>query len=479
MPDIEKLVKKYAVLVLDKDGENLEAFRQNFRGAFNLVTVGGVEEGLKEIAEGEREFAIAIADYRLPGGGLDALEKCRKLNPDIVTILMVVKEDIEQIFRSLDCSLVNKVLIKPWKADETADLLKDAIRKYEHNISARRQERRFKLACEYLKEELRDYMDHESVVGKDNGLKSVMEQVRRIAPASGNVLILGETGTGKELIARALHALSPRGDKFFIKLDTHELTPREIEQRLFGVEKAGAEGFGKKIGLLELAGGSTLFINDITHLALETQVKLLRALKEREYERVGGTEALTMEARIIAGSRENIEELVARRLFRSDLFNELSAFTINLPPLRDRKGDIPALVQFYVEKYSKLFGKAPMAIEPSAIEELEAYDWQGNVVELQAVLMRAVILAQHERIWPKDLVILPPRGVFESVEETKEMPLTEEDASLEDKLEEIEKRAIKEALKKAKGHKTKAAEMLGMNRSTMYYRMKKYGIKIR
>lgn len=480
MSDIEKLLKEYAILVIDEDGENLESFRQNFRGTYNIVTVGGVEEGLKEIAQREKEFAIVIADFYLPGGGREALERCKRLNPDIVTMLMVAGKNIEQVFRVIDCYLVNKVLLKPWNLDEMADLMEEGIRKYQNNRVARRAEWRFKMACEYLQEELRQYMDYQSVVGKDNGLKSVMEQVRRIAPSSGNVLILGEIGTGKELIARALHALSPRGGKLFIKLDTTELTPREIEQRLFGVEKPTVENLEKRAGLLELAEGSTLFIKDIAHLALETQVKLARALKEKEYERVGGVEVLPMNTRIIAASTENLKELLALRQFRSELFNELSAFTINLPPLRERKGDISTLVQFYVDKYSKALGKAPISVDISAMTDLEAYDWHGNVIELQAVLLRAVLLSQHEIIRSKDLVILPPRGVFEQVDEVKESPiLTEEAGGLDDNLAKMEKRAIKEALKKAKGRKSGAARLLGINRSTLYYRMAKYGIKTR
>lgn len=480
MTDIEKKLRQYAVLVIDKDGENLEAFRQSLRESFNIVTVGGVEEGLKEMAEGRREIAVVAADYRLPGGGIEALERCKKLNPDIVTILMFLKEDSEHIFRALHFPLINGVLIKPWRADETADLLRDGIKKYQENLIFRRKEERFKMACEYLKDEIREYRDYHAVVGKDTGLNAVMEQVKRVAPASGNVLITGEVGTGRELIARVLHALSPRGNNLFIKLDTAELTPREIEQRLFGVEKISAESLEKKPGLLELAEGSTIFIKDIADLPLETQVKLTRALKEGDYERVGGRETLKSNVRVIAASSGNLEELVARRQFRSELFNELSAFTINIPPLRERKGDIPALAQFYVDKYSRLFDKGPMSIEPAAMADLEAYDWRGNIIELQAVLMLAVISTRHEKIRVKNIVISPPWSDSEPVEEMPESALLPKDAAtLEDKLEELEKRAIKEALKKAKGHKTKAAEMLGMNRSTMYYRMKKYGIKIK
>jgi len=478
----ENINRIYSILVVDYEGENLEAFRLNFRNIFNIITAASGPEALTEMEEQERDVAVVITDQRLPGmTGIELLAKVAERRPEALLMIMSAHTEANVLASAINRGLICRYITKPWKVDDMEVVLKDAIRRYHDAIVNRRREEQIRAINEYLKEEIRESRDYERIVGAGGGLRDVMEQVRRVASASGNVLFRGEAGIGKEMMARALHNLSPRRERAIVKLNVASFNPRELESELFGVEKArraAPHSDAVRLGRLELAHGSAIFIEDVADLPIETQVKLVRVLKEREFERLGGNETIRVDVRFLVSSQKNLEELIARRQFREELFNSLNTFTIPIPPLRERKEDIPALAQHFADRYRKILGKGPLDIDQGVMERLDDYHWPGNILELENVIERAVILAREGRIRAEDLGFItyttdrpPPE---------KEPPLRvaafNSNSNLKERLEEMEKMELVDALKKAEGHKAKAARILGINRSTMYYRMKKYGV---
>lgn len=480
MANEENINKLYSILIVDNEGENLEAFRLNFRNIFNITAAASGTEALSELAEEERDVAVIITDQRLPGmTGIDLLMKVAEKRPETLCIIMSSHTEVNVLVSAINRGLIYRYIAKPWKVDDMEIVLKETIKHYHNSIVNRRRAEQIKAINEYLKEEIRESRDYERIVGAGGGMRDVMEQVRRVAVASGNVLFRGEAGTGKELMARALHNLSPRRERALVKLTVASFHPRELESELFGVEKArgGAER-AVRLGRLELAHGSAIFIEDIADLPIETQVKLARVLKERDFERLGGNETVRVDVRFIVSSQKNLEELIARRQFREELFNALSTFTIPIPPLRERKEDIPALAQHFADRHRKILGKGPLELDPGVMERLEDYYWPGNVLELENVMQRAVILATEGRIRAENLGFISHTGDrFAAEKEPPHRPLKiERGSNLKERLEEIEKIELLDALKKAGGHKANAARLLGINRSTMYYRMKKYSV---
>jgi PAS domain S-box-containing protein len=319
----------------------------------------------------------------------------------------------------------------------------------------------------YLQEEIKGIHNFEEIVGQSPALTAVLENVRRVAPTDSTVLITGETGTGKELIARALHSNSRRKEKPLIKINCAALPPGLVESELFGHEKGAFTGaIARRVGRFELADGGTLFLDEIGELPLETQAKLLRVLQEREIERVGGSVSIRVDVRIIAASNRDLTKAVAERNFREDLYYRLSVFPIRLPPLRDRTEDIPLLARFLVDKFATRTGSRVEAISQEAMQRLVAYRWPGNVRELENVLERAVILATG------------PTLDLEIGGEISAGPAVIEDTSL-CSLEAIERRHISGVLRQTgwviDGPRG-AARILGLHPNTLRSRLKKLGI---
>jgi formate hydrogenlyase transcriptional activator len=330
----------------------------------------------------------------------------------------------------------------------------------------------------YLEDEIRTEMNFAQIIGNSASLRRVLKGVGTVAPTDSTVLIYGETGTGKELIARAIHDLSPRSSKPFVKLNCAAIPTGLLESELFGHEKGAFTGaIAQRIGRFEVADGGTIFLDEIGEIPLELQTKLLRVLQEREFERLGSSRTLRTDARLIAATNRDLEAMVAEQKFRSDLFFRLNVFPVHVPPLRERQGDIPLLVRHFTQQFSRRMKKAMESIPSAAMDALCRYHWPGNIRELQNVIERAVIVSSGPvlSIDVGDLKSAKPIRV----EERAATPQFPPNGALHGILEETERRHILEALEQcnwvvAGSHG--AAALLGINRSTLQVRIRRLGI---
>jgi Nif-specific regulatory protein len=320
----------------------------------------------------------------------------------------------------------------------------------------------------HLREELRERYDFSNMVGSSGGMRQVYEQISQVAGSNTNVLIRGESGTGKELIAHAIHYNSPRAKKPFVKISCAALPETLIESELFGYEKGAFTGAqSRKLGRFELAEGGTLFLDEIGDLNLTTQIKLLRVIQEREIERLGSTETIKIKVRLIAATNKDLENAISESTFREDLYYRLNVFTIFVPPLRERKPDVMALTDYFLEKYNKEHSKPIKRISTPAIDMLMSYHWPGNVRELENAIERAVLVCEGNVIHAHHL---PP--TLQTAEETG----TIGKLSLEETVSSYEKDLIQDALKTTRGNRRKAARLLGATERVLNYKVKKYAI---
>ena len=318
---------------------------------------------------------------------------------------------------------------------------------------------------QYLEDELKTEFNFEEIVGRSKQIRRVLRQIETVAPTDSTVLILGETGTGKELLARAVHDLSPRHDHTFVRVNCASIPAGLLESELFGHEKGAFTGaIAARVGRLELAHRGTIFLDEVGDIPLELQPKLLRALQEKEFERLGSTRTITTDVRIVAATNRDLEKLVASGQFRSDLFYRLHVFPITVPPLRERREDIPLLVQYFLSKFSQRMKKNIENVTPAGMQTLCRYSWPGNIRELEHVVERAVILS---------------RGPVLNVPAFELVPAEDAPPASSSSLEDIEREHIIRVLREAKGKiggPGGAAERLGMNRTTLNSRLQKLKI---
>src|SRR3989441_1000001 len=337
-----------------------------------------------------------------------------------------------------------------------------------------------KLAQEklYLEEEIRSEMNFAEIVGKSSALRKVLKRVETVAPTDSTVLIYGETGAGKELVARAIHDLSPRSSKPFVKLNCAAIPTGLLESELFGHEKGAFTGaIAQRIGRFEVADGGTIFLDEIGEIPIELQTKLLRVLQEREFERLGSSRTLRTDARLIAATNRDLEAMVAEQKFRSDLFFRLNVFPVHVPPLRERQGDIPLLVRHFTQQFSRRMNKVMETIPSATMDALCRYHWPGNIRELQNVIERAVIISTGPAL-SVDVADLKFSKAGHVVERT-DSPKSPTNGALHNVLEETERQQILKALKQSHwvvAGPNGAAAHLGMERSTLPQRIRKLGI---
>lgn len=413
---------------------------------------------------------VVLSDLRLPGGdGFGVLRAAKELDAELPVIVMTAFGSIQDAVSAIREGALD-FLAKPVDPDHLLLMVERAM-----------AQRRLATENILLKEELASRRGAPLMVGDDPKLKLVTLALHRAAATDTTVLIEGESGTGKELFARTLHALSPRADGPFVAINCAAIPETLLETELFGHEKGAFTGASaRKPGRFELAHRGTLFLDEIGDLPLTLQAKILRALEEKRFERIGGTTVIQVDVRVVAATNRNLKAAVAARQFREDLYFRLSVFPITVPPLRDRADDIPTLARFFVERYCRELKKKPLAFAPSAVEEMRRYPWPGNVRELQNCIERAVILTEGDSIHGHHLHLSfrePPstehaeQGPWEQIDLTGTMA----DASRRVLLE-VERRKLASALKEAGGNKSRAAEALQMSFKLFAVKVREHGL---
>src|SRR3954465_15442372 len=385
---------KFPVLVVDDESDNLDAFRFNFGRSFKLLLAGSGEEALA-LARSE-DVAAIVTDQRMPKmTGLDLLKAAREVRPDAVGIIVTAFTDVDVLIEAINLGRIYRYVTKPWDSKELRGVLTHAVERFTLVRENRRLTEQLSSYVGMLSNEEHGKFNFGAIVGDSPGLREVLARVEQVAQTASTVLLRGETGTGKELVARAIHINSARETKPFVRVNCAALASGVLESELFGHEKGAFTGaVARRLGRFELADGGTLFLDEVGDLPQDVQVKLLRVLQEREFERVGGTETVKVDVRVVSATHRDLEQLIAAGEFREDLYYRLNVFPITLPPLRDRPGDIPLLCEHFIQKFAQSTGKAVRGIEPAALASLTAYPWPGNVRELENVIERALILAK-------------------------------------------------------------------------------------
>ncbi|HHS12866.1 MAG TPA: sigma-54-dependent Fis family transcriptional regulator [bacterium] len=413
----------------------------------------------------EEKPDLVITDYKMAGvSGMQILEQCRNRFPEIPVIMITAYGTIELAVEAMKAGAWD-FLPKPFSREELLLRISRAI----EALEARRQTRRLQAENEYLRLEVESCFNYGEIVGGSPRMKAIYRTIEKVAGQDTSVMIYGESGTGKELVARAIHFQSPRKDKPFVRVNCGALAEGILESELFGHEKGAFTGALKqKRGRFELAHKGTLFLDEIGDIPLSTQLRLLRVLQEKEFERVGGEETVRVDVRVIAATHRDLMDEVKEGRFREDLYYRLHILPISIPPLRERKEDIPQLANHFLRKLCDDMKRKPIQLTDEGLEILTAYNWPGNVRELENVLERAVVLAESSRIDGASLsfMLSRPEGTN----------LAGQSLNLDKAAADLEARMIREALDATRGIKTRAARLLGVSESTLYYKMQKHGI---
>lgn len=403
----------------------------------------------------EQPFDVVLTDLRMPEvGGIDILKFVKERMPDTIVVVMTAFGSIDSAVEAMKVGAYD-YLSKPFKMEELLLILERALEK-----------RRLHQEVNSLRQEVWGKYQFENLIGKSKQMQDLFELIRRIAKTKTTVLIYGKSGTGKELVAKAIHYNSPRRLKPFITVNCSALPETLLESELFGHVKGAFTGATtNRKGLFEEAEGGSIFLDEIGEISPALQVKLLRVLQEGEIKRVGQTASIKVDFRLIAATNRDLGEAVQQGTFREDLYYRLNVISLTLPELKKRAEDIPLLANYFVKKYAQQIHSTVEGISKEAMELLMRYSWPGNVRELENVIERAVTLGRGQFIMPEDL----PELVQET-EQWKNEPLFEREVSLE----ELEKAYIKHLLQKTKGHQTKTATILGIDRRTLYRKIRKY-----
>lgn len=429
---------------------------------YRILQAKNGEEALIQFKK-EKPYLVLL-DIRMPDlDGLEVLRQIKESNQTSSVIMMSAYGAMETVLEAIKRGAYD-YLTKPIDLEKVKVLVRRALEAQ-------------KLAQEVtsLRSKVKEKYQLENIVGKHPKMFEVYKMIGRVMDNKATVLIFGGTGTGKEVVARAIHFNGPIKDEPFIAVDCASLPSDLLESELFGHEKGAFTGaVAQKIGKFELANKGTLFLDEIGNLTLATQVKLLRFMQEKRIERVGGTKSIELDIRIITATNLDLEKAVKEGSFREDLYYRLNVITIPLPPLRERRDDIPLLVEHFLQKYRSESKGKTKHVFPETMDLLMRYDWPGNVRELENVIERATVIGKSEAILIEDL---PLRIQKQKVVSGPGLEISAEKVPFEQRVEDFEKRLIVDALEKTNWIQTKAAQLLGTSRSIMKYKMKKYGIK--
>jgi DNA-binding NtrC family response regulator len=465
-------VEKKTILVVDDEVVVREGVRRVLEGAGYHVEVCASGRSALDLMQ-EKAFDLVITDLKMPGmGGLEVLKTIKILQPEVPVIIITGYSTVDTAVDAMKNGAIDYIA-KPFSPEQLTEKVGKAI-----------EQKTVLLDEIYLRKELRDRHGFESFVGESNEIQKVYRRIIQVAPTDSTVLINGESGTGKELVARAIHRNSQRRDQPFVALDCTSLAESLLESELFGHVKGSFTGAVQtKMGLFKVADGGTLFLDEVSNISLTTQAKLLRVLQEREVTPIGGTHPIPIDIRLVAATNRNLRGLVAEGAFRDDLFFRLNIIPVDLPPLRERKGDLSVLIRHFLLKFSAEIGKDIRGMASDAFALLEEYSFPGNVRELENIIERAVVLAEGDIIRKEDLELHTPQGegsgkssfVPQSLYELKETKRQIREQAIEP----IEKAFVLNALKRNNWNVTRAAEETGMLRPNFQALLKKLKISIK
>jgi DNA-binding NtrC family response regulator len=446
-----------AILYVDDDAPNLDLFRRWFDEQFTILTAASGPQALDLLEK--QEVAVVISDQRMaPMPGIELLSRVEQRWPLATRMLLTAYSDRELLLSAIQRGRVHDYVLKPWQPEDLAGRLRHGVEQWRRRADLVR--------AESERDELRTQVETAfgAIVGLEAGLKGIDDALGRIAPTDSTVMIRGESGTGKELLAREIHRRSRRAEKAFVRVNCASFAEGVLESELFGHEAGAFTGAQKaRAGRFEQADGGTLFLDEIGDVSPMLQVRLLRVLQEREFERVGGNRTIKVDIRLIAATHRLLEQMVQSGEFREDLFYRLNVVPLLVPPLRARANDIALLAEHFLIHLGREMGKQ-LRLAPEALEALRRYDWPGNVRELRNVIERAAVLAD-------------PVAILGEADLTFDFAARGEAASVFNEIAEEEAERIRDALRKSGGSKARAAQLLGIPRTTLNDRIRKLAIR--
>ena len=448
-------MKKLSLLIIDDEESQLQSLKSFLtKRDFEVSTALNGELGFDILST--KLIDVVLTDFRMPNwDGLTVLKKIKEYNPEIDVVVVTAYGSVEDAVDIMKAGAYD-YLSKPIDLDELENLL------------GRIQEKRFLVSeNKLLKEQLNEKFKFDSIISQSSNMEEVLNTAGRVANSKTSVLIRGESGTGKELIARAIHQASPRKDQPFITVNISSLSENLLESELFGHEKGAFTGAAnQRIGRFEEANGGTLFIDEVGDIPLQEQVKLLRAIQFGEIQRLGGNKTIEVNVRIITATHRNLESMIKNNEFREDLFYRLNVVSIQIPALRQRKSDIPILVDHLINKHSKINQKNVRSISSEAMDQLMKYQYPGNIRELENIIERAVVLCRDEIITKSDL----PNQI-EHISENRLFDTSDLSDGFENKVKAFEKEIILEAMSRTNGNKSAAARLLDITERHLRSRM--------
>jgi len=443
--------KKDTILVVDDEHGVRQSFNMVLKDEYNVLLAGTGQEAVDIFTKNSVD--MILLDICLPDSdGLELLEKFKEADPKTEIIMVTAVNEVQTAVKAIKLGAY-EYIIKPFIVDDILAVIGRALEKQS-----------LVKEVTYLRNALERYHPFEKMIGKDIKMRKIFDLISTVSQSDGTVLIHGESGTGKELVARAIHNRGPRSKQPFVVINCAAIPATLMESEIFGYNRGAFTGATTtSIGKLEIADKGTVFLDDIDSLDINMQAKLLRIIQEKEFERLGSTKVIKADVRFVAASNKDLEKLISRGEFREDLYYRLNVLPIKLPPLRERRGDIPLLLNHFLELYAKNIGKSPKKFSNEAIKVLTEYDWPGNVREVQNIVERFTTITKGSIIDLKDIATLDM-----GKREIKDMTLKEAVSA-------FEKKFIFEILESVDGNRKKAAERLGIHRNTLITKMEKRG----